>query len=173
MNGQGRLLCTLGTYILFLTLKLIATWYGLSNFNLEPKHTLASVLSFGMMFILTSYLVVATLKLNRKIIRHRVNSCIQTRRRVFQLQKGKTRSSYLLHALENSIKGRAHCGKEAHQRNKVLSRVSCSNLLKVGTYAFILSMACTDVQIVDDLQLYDTDTQYMSHLRQETAVWKR
>ena len=33
----------------------------------------------------------------------------------------------------------------------------------MGTYALILSMACTDVQIVDDLQLYDTDTQYMSH----------
>ena len=33
----------------------------------------------------------------------------------------------------------------------------------MGTYALILSMACTDVQIVDDLQLYDTGTQRMSH----------
>ena len=45
----------------------------------------------------------------------------------------------------------------------MLSKVSCSNLLKVGTYAFIFSMACTDVHIVDDLQLYDTNTQCMSH----------
>ena len=48
------------------------------------------------------------------------------------------------------FKGRAYCGKEARERKKVLSRVSCSNLLKVGTHALILSMVCTDVQIVDD-----------------------
>ena len=76
MDGQGRLLCTLDAYIFFLTLKLIATWYGLSYFNLEPKYTLASVLSLGMMLIVTSYLVVITLKLNRKKIPYRVNSCI-------------------------------------------------------------------------------------------------
>ena len=74
------------------------------------------------------------------------------------MQKGKTRSAYLLDALENSIKARAHCGKEAHERNKVLHKVSSSNGLKVSTYVLILTMACTDVQIVDDLQLYETDT---------------
>ena len=74
MTGQGRILCTLCAYILFFTLKLIATGDGLPNFNHEP--TLASVLSFGIMLILTSYLVVVTLKLNRKRIPYRVNSCI-------------------------------------------------------------------------------------------------
>ena len=76
MNGQGRLLCTLVAYTFFLTLKLIATSYGLFYFNLEPKHILASVLSFGIMIILTTYLVVLTLKLNRKRRPCRVNSCI-------------------------------------------------------------------------------------------------
>ena len=74
MTGQGRILCTLGAYTLFFTLKLIATCDGLSYFNHEP--TLASVLSFGIMLILTNYLVVVTLKLNRKRIPSRVNSCI-------------------------------------------------------------------------------------------------
>ena len=57
-------------------LNLIATWDCLSYVICEPKYTFVSLLSFGMMFALTSYLVVLTLKLNRKRVHPRSNSCI-------------------------------------------------------------------------------------------------
>ena len=66
----------LGSKAFWFTVKVIPTWGCLSYNICEAKYTLVSLLSFGMMFILTGYLVVLTLKLNRKRIRCRVNSCI-------------------------------------------------------------------------------------------------
>lgn len=52
----------------------ITTWNDLSFVILVPKYILVFLLSFGVMFTFTSYLVVLTLKLNRKRVRCRVNS---------------------------------------------------------------------------------------------------
>ena len=65
-----------GSKLFWFTLRLIATWDYLSYVICQPKYILVSFLSFGLMFTLTSYLVVLTLKLNRKRVRCRVNSCI-------------------------------------------------------------------------------------------------
>ena len=67
-------ICELGSKLFWFTLNLITTWDGLSYVILKPKYALASLLSFGVMFTLTSYLVVLTLKLNGKRVRCRVNS---------------------------------------------------------------------------------------------------
>ena len=66
----------LGSKAFWYTVRVIPTWGCLSYNICEPKYTLVSLLSFGMMFILTGYLVVLTLKLNRKRTRCRVNSCM-------------------------------------------------------------------------------------------------
>ena len=65
-----------GSKLLCFTLNLIATWDYLSYVICQPKYILVSFLSFGVMFTLTSYLVVLALKLNRKRVRCRVNPCI-------------------------------------------------------------------------------------------------
>ena len=52
----------------------ITTWNDLSFVILVPKYILVFLLSFGAMFTFTSYLVLLTLKLNRKRVRCRVNS---------------------------------------------------------------------------------------------------
>ena len=70
-------ICELGNKVFWFTVNLIATWDYLSYVIRELEYTFVSLLSFGVMFILTSCLVVLTLKLNRrKRIRCRVNSCI-------------------------------------------------------------------------------------------------
>ena len=66
----------LGSKAFSFTIKVIPTWDCLSYYICELKYTLVSLLSFAVMFMLTGYLVVLTLKLNRKRIRCRVNSCI-------------------------------------------------------------------------------------------------
>ena len=123
------------------------------------------MISFGVMFTLTSYLVMLTLKLNRKRVvrRCRVSSCIWTRRKVFWLQKGKTRSAYLLDAQENSIKTHAYCGKEACERTEKFSCISCCNILKLSILTPIAALACTKAQIFNDLQRHKTNTQCMSN----------
>ena len=60
--------------LFLLTLSLVITWNDLPYVILAPTSTLASLLSFGMMLTLTSYVVVLTLRLNRKRVRCRVNS---------------------------------------------------------------------------------------------------
>ena len=65
-----------GNKLFWFTLNTIATWNSLSYVILEPKDSLVSLLSFGVMFTLTMYLVVLTLKLKRKKVRCRVTSCI-------------------------------------------------------------------------------------------------
>ena len=65
----------LGSKAFWFTVKVIPTWGCLSYNICELKYTLVSLLSFAVMLMLTGYLVVLTLKLNRKRIRCRVNSC--------------------------------------------------------------------------------------------------
>ena len=112
------ILYELGRRLFMLTLNLLIPWNGLLYVILVPKSTLVSLLSFGVMFTLTSYLVVLTLRLNRKRVRSRVNSRNWTRRKVFWLQKGKRRSTYLFNARENSIKARPQCGKKARAKTR-------------------------------------------------------
>ena len=65
----------LGSKAFWFTVKVIPTWGCLSYIICEQKYTFVSLFSFAVMFILTGYLVVLTLKLNRKRVRCRVNSC--------------------------------------------------------------------------------------------------
>ena len=147
------ILYELGRSLFMLTLNLLIPWNGLLYVILVSKSTLVSLLSFGVMFTLTSYLVVLTLRLNRKRVRSRVNSRNWTRRRVFWLQKGKRRSMYLLNARENSIKARPQREKKARAKTRELlgSRFSfiaaCLNCVKargkvccIQTTSFLGSM---------------------------------
>ena len=69
-------ICELVSKVFWFTVNIIATCDCLSYVILELKSTLVPLFSFGVMFTLTSYLVMVTLKLNRKRGRCRVNSCI-------------------------------------------------------------------------------------------------
>ena len=69
-------ICELVSKVFWFTVNLIATWDCLSYVISELKYTLVPLFSFGVMFTLTCYLVMLTLKLNRKRGRCRVNSCI-------------------------------------------------------------------------------------------------
>ena len=64
----------LGSRFFMFIRNLITTWNSLPYDILAPTYTLASLLSFGIMFTVTSYLVVLILQLNRKRVRCRVNS---------------------------------------------------------------------------------------------------
>ena len=64
----------LGSRLCMFMRNLTTTWNDLSFVILVPNYILVSLLSFGVMFTFTSYLVVLTLKLNRKRVRCRVNS---------------------------------------------------------------------------------------------------
>ena len=64
----------LGSRLFMFMQNLITTWNDLSFVILVPKYILVSLLSFGVAFTFTIYLVVITLKFNRKIVRCRVHS---------------------------------------------------------------------------------------------------
>ena len=64
----------LGSRFFMFIRNLITTWNSLPYDIIAPTYTLASLLSFGIMFTVTSYLVVLILQLNRKRVRCRVNS---------------------------------------------------------------------------------------------------
>ena len=64
----------LGSKLFWFTLNLLSTSDGLFYGILKADYSMASLLSFGVMFTFTSYLVMLALKLNRKRVRCRVNS---------------------------------------------------------------------------------------------------
>ena len=64
----------LGSKLFWFTLNLLSTSDGL--FYGKQDYSMASLLSFGVMFTLASYLLVLTFKLNRKRVQCRVTSCI-------------------------------------------------------------------------------------------------
>ena len=78
------------------------------------KYTLASLISFGMMFSFTIYL--ALLYLRKKGVRRcRVSSCVWTRRKVYWLQRGQSRTAYVLAAWDSSIEAKKCCREESSQ----------------------------------------------------------
>ena len=149
---------------LFRFINLILTSGGLFYAIPSYKFILASLLSFGTMFTLSIYLFLLSLRFNRKrIIRRRV-SYHQTRRKVFQLQKGQSRSAYLVAALESSTKARAHNGKKVCQRTQELSKISKLKVLKMGTLALIIAMVSTEVLIVNVFQQHQPHTKPLPNL---------
>ena len=107
----------------WLMLDFFSTWGGFFYCMFGSKSIFASLTSFVVMFTLTSYLLHLTLrcrgfKSKTAAHRRRMRSCLWTRRRVFWLQKGKSRSAYLLKALERRIKARAYCGIEAREETE-------------------------------------------------------
>ena len=70
------------------SIDLSSTSGGLFSIMHKPKCILVSLISFGMMFALMSYLVLLCFKLNesnrQRAVRHRrVSSCLWTRRKVY------------------------------------------------------------------------------------------
>ena len=129
---------------------------GLFSIMDWSKCTLASLISFGMMFALTIYLVLLSFRFRgchkkRGERRCRVSSPVWTRRKVFWLQRGQSRTVYVFASMESSAKARKSCGKEAPERIEEVSTKYCSNILKIITLAFTAVMACTELQIVYDL----------------------
>ena len=128
----------------------ISTWGGLFYALLAPKCTLPSLLSFGIMFTLTSNLVLLSLRFGgckrKKVVRRcRVRSCLWTRRKVFWLQKRLSRSAYVLHALQNSNKARTYCKKSARERAGEVSTRFFPNILQMSTLALIVAIAGSEI----------------------------
>ena len=128
---------------------LSSTSAGFYSIMQRPKFSLASLISFVLMFGLTIYLVLLSFTFTgcykKRGIRYcNASSCLWTKRKVFLLQKGKSRTAYVLAALESSIKARKCCRNEASERIKEMSTTNCSNILKIITLAFIAVMADTE-----------------------------
>ena len=78
------------------------------------------------------------------------------------MQRGKSRTAYVLAALDSSIKAKK-CGKESRQKRKEYSKY-CSNILKIITLAFIAVMTSTELQMLNDLQKHKGTIQFLSNL---------
>ena len=65
--------------------------------------------------------------------------------------------------MESSIKARKSCGKEALKSIEEVSTKYYSNTVKIIILAFITVMACTELQIVNDLQQQDKEIQSLSN----------
>ena len=94
---------------LWCMVNLISTGGAIFYTMIGSKYALHSLIIFVIMFILTSYLILLSLNFRgysrKKRARcRRVKSSLWTRRRVYWLQKGKSRSSYLYDARMSSIK---------------------------------------------------------------------
>lgn len=81
-----------------------------------------------------------------------MSSCLWTRRKVFWLQSGQSRTAYVLAALDSSIKARKYCGNEASERIEEMSTKYFSNISKIITFAYIVAMAGTELHMVNDVQ---------------------
>ena len=70
------------------------------------------------------------------------------------MQRGHSRTAYVLAALESSNKARKRCGKEGCKGNEEVSTkyYSFSNILKIITLAFIAVMSGFELQMVNDLK---------------------
>ena len=145
---------------------LTSTRVDLFSIMYRLKYTLASLISFVLMFALTIYLVLQSLR-KKGVRRSRVNSCLWTRRRVFWLQRRQSRTAYLLAARESSIKARKCCVKETCQRIEEVSTNYCSNILKIITLAFTAVMAGSELYMVNDLQKHEVNIQSLSNLTLE------
>ena len=80
------------------------------------------------------------------------------------MQKGKSRTAYVLAALNSSIKARKYCGKESRQIIEEQSSKYCSNILKIIILAFIAVTTGTELQMLDDLQEHKGNIQSLSNL---------
>ena len=138
------------------SIDLSSTSGGLFSIMHKPKCILVSLISFGMMFVLTVYLVLLSLRSmgyhkKRGVRRCRVSSCLWTRRKIFWLQRRQSRTAYVLAALESSIKARKICGNEASEKIEEMSTKHFSNILKIITFTFIAVMARTELQMVNNV----------------------
>ena len=151
---------------------LSSTLAGLFFFMHRPKCILVSLISFGIMFALTVYLVLLSLRYRRYhkkrgVRRCKVSSCLWTRRKIFWLQRGQSRTAYVLAALESSIKARKCCRNEASERIKEMSTTNCSNILKIITLAFTAVMTGSVLYMVNDSQKHEVNIQSLSNLTLE------
>ena len=81
------MICDLESKSFWFILDFISTWGGLFYSMIGSECKLASLISFGVMFSLTSYLLVVLLRFRvskkKRVARRGVRSCVWTRRRVF------------------------------------------------------------------------------------------
>ena len=143
--------CTFMILLLF-----IMAMYAAELSTESLRDTLASLTGFWMILALTSYLVLVLLRFGgyqrkRAVQRCRVRPCLWTRRKVFQLRRGQSRTKYILAARECSIKARKYFGNEAFERIQEVPKKNCSNILKQSTLALIAVIAGTDLQVVNYL----------------------
>ena len=79
------------------------------------------------------------------------------------MQRGLSRTAYVLAALDRSVKARKCCGKESRQKSKEYSKYF-SNILKIITLAFIAVMTGTELQMLNDLQKHEGNIQFLSNV---------
>ena len=80
------------------------------------------------------------------------------------MQRGQSRTAYILAALDSSIKARKCCGKESSQIIEESSSKYSSNLLKIIILTFIAVMTGTELQMHIDLQDHKGNIQSLSNL---------
>ena len=80
------------------------------------------------------------------------------------MQRGKSRTAYVLAALDSSIKARKYFGKESRQIIEEQSSKYCSNILKIIVLAFIAVTKGTELHMLDDLQEHKGNIQSLSNL---------
>ena len=114
------------------------------------------------MFSFTIYLVLLSLR-QKSVRRCRVSSCLWTRRKVYQLQRGQSRTTFILAARDSSIKARKCCGKESSQIIEEQSSQYCLNILKIITLIFIAVMTGTKLQTHNDLEDHKGNSQCLSN----------
>ena len=77
------------------------------------------------------------------------------------MQRGQSRTAYVLAALDSSIKARKCCGNEASARSEEMSTRYFSNILKIITFAYIIVMVGTELHMVNDVQQHEGRIQYL------------
>ena len=85
------------------------------------------------------------------------------------MQKGKSRTAYVLAALDSSIKARKYCGKESRQIIEEQSSKYCSNILRIIILAFIAVTTGTGLHMLD-IQEHKGNIQSLSNLILESEI---
>ena len=90
------------------------------------------------------------------------------------MQRGHSRTAYVLAARESSNKARKRCGKEGCKGNEEVSTkyYSFSNILKIITLAFIAVMSGFEFQMDNDLKHRKGNIQSVTNLTLESIYFE-
>ena len=122
--------------------------------------TSSSLISFGMMITLTSYVVLllwrrirnyyATTRVSQ---RRRFGSGYWSRRRIYWRQRDISRSGYIVEALQGTIKVRIHRQSESQERKEEMLTKTYPDVVKRNGYAVSGGLSEDDVKDLNEVML--------------------